>query len=163
MNHECLSVLVNRQQFWRDYLMSVCLWKIRFKKLTLSNIKEQFWSVCPKFVWIDDRWWRLFEILTFVRHSEVSSKLCYLFKILKFVRNSDVCSKLWRLFETLTFVRNSFQLDISAHKSKAELAHKGTMSLRSRPSSEALRSAVMRRSVSAASNFSSNTVTIKYS
>ena len=47
-------------------------------------------------------------------------------------------------------------LDISANKSKAELAHKGTMSLRSRPSSEALRSAVMRRSVSAASNFSSN-------
>ena len=48
-------------------------------------------------------------------------------------------------------------LDISANKSKAELAHKGTMSLRSRPSSEALRSAVMRRSVSAASNFSSAT------
>jgi hypothetical protein len=74
----------------------------------------------------------------------------------------DLCSKFWHLFEILTFVRNSFQLDISAHKSKAELAHKGTMSLRSRPSSEALRSAVMRRSVSAASNFSSNTVTIKY-
>ena len=78
MNHECLSVLVNRQQFWRNYLMSVCLWKIRFKKLILSNIKEQFWSVCP------NRW-----------------------SAVTFVRNSDVCSKLWNLFETLTFVRNS--------------------------------------------------------
>ena len=55
-------------------------------------------------------------------------------------------------------------LDVSAGRCKAELAHKGTMSLRSRPSSEALRSAVMRRSVSAASNFSStNTVIMKLS
>ena len=54
-------------------------------------------------------------------------------------------------------------LDVSAGRSKAELAHKGTMSLRSRPSSEALRSAVMRRSVSAASNFSStNTVRLSF-
>ena len=48
-------------------------------------------------------------------------------------------------------------LDVSANKAKAELAHKGALSMRHRPSTEALRSAVMRRSVSAASNFSSTT------
>ena len=46
-------------------------------------------------------------------------------------------------------------LDVSANKSKAQLAHKGTLGQRHRPSAEALRASVMRRSVS--SNFSSNT------
>ena len=42
-------------------------------------------------------------------------------------------------------------LDVSANKSKAELAHKGVLSQRHRPSTEALRTAILKRSVSAAS------------
>lgn len=45
-------------------------------------------------------------------------------------------------------------LDISANKSKAELAHKGILSQRQRPSTEALRASVLRKSVSTLSNTS---------
>lgn len=48
-------------------------------------------------------------------------------------------------------------LDVSANKFKAELAHKGTLSHRHRPTAEVLRASKMRRSVSTASNFSSIT------
>ncbi len=43
-------------------------------------------------------------------------------------------------------------LDVSPNKSRAELAHKGGMSQRNRPSTEALRTAILRRTVSATSN-----------
>lgn len=43
-------------------------------------------------------------------------------------------------------------LDISANKSRAELAHKGGLMQRQRPSTEALRTAILRRTVSATSN-----------
>ena len=43
---------------------------------------------------------------------------------------------------------------ISANKSKAELAHKGILSQRQRPSQEALRATVLRKSVSTLSNAS---------
>ena len=42
-------------------------------------------------------------------------------------------------------------LDVSAGKSKAELAHKGAMSQRTKPTSDALRTSILRRSVSASS------------
>ena len=45
-------------------------------------------------------------------------------------------------------------LDVSANKSKAELAHKGILSQRQRPSQEALRATVLRKSVSTMSNAS---------
>ena len=45
-------------------------------------------------------------------------------------------------------------LDVSANKSKAELAHKGILSQRQRPSQEALRASVLRKSVSTLSNAS---------
>jgi len=45
-------------------------------------------------------------------------------------------------------------LDVSANKSKAELAHKGILSQRQRPSQEALRATVLRKSVSTLSNAS---------
>jgi hypothetical protein len=47
-------------------------------------------------------------------------------------------------------------LDVSATKSKAQLAHKGTLGQRHKPSAEALRASILKRSVSTASNFSSN-------
>ena len=53
-------------------------------------------------------------------------------------------------------------LDVSASKSKALLAHKGTLGQRHRPSADALRASVMRRSVSTASNFSSSYHTVSY-
>lgn len=43
-------------------------------------------------------------------------------------------------------------LDVSANRSKAELAHKGLLSQRQRPSSEALRATVLRKSVSTLSS-----------
>merc|ERR1719357_2513746 len=46
-------------------------------------------------------------------------------------------------------------LDISASKSKAELAHKGLLSSRHRPSTEALRAAMLRKSVSHTSSTAS--------
>ena len=45
-------------------------------------------------------------------------------------------------------------LDVSANRSKAELAHKGLLSQRQRPSSEALRATVLRKSVSTLSSAS---------
>ena len=39
-------------------------------------------------------------------------------------------------------------LDVSASKSKAELAHKGVMSQRQKPTTDALRTAILKRSVS---------------
>ncbi len=43
-------------------------------------------------------------------------------------------------------------LDVSANKSKAELAHKGSMmAQRQRPSTDALRTAILKRSVSSSS------------
>ena len=46
-------------------------------------------------------------------------------------------------------------LDVSANRSRAELAHKGTfLSQRQRPSQEALRATVLRKSVSTLSNAS---------
>eukprot|EP00095_Tigriopus_kingsejongensis_P004757 maker-scaffold510_size151595-snap-gene-0.42 protein:Tk04757 transcript:maker-scaffold510_size151595-snap-gene-0.42-mRNA-1 annotation:"PREDICTED: uncharacterized protein LOC664255 isoform X4" len=48
-------------------------------------------------------------------------------------------------------------LDTSANKSKAELAHKGTMSQRNKPTNDALRTSILRRSVSATSTIDSLT------
>ena len=45
-------------------------------------------------------------------------------------------------------------LDVSANKAKAELAHKGILSQRQRPSQEALRATVLRKSVSTVSSAS---------
>ena len=45
-------------------------------------------------------------------------------------------------------------LDVSANRSRAELAHKGTLMQRQRPSQEALRATVLRKSVSTLSNAS---------
>ena len=45
-------------------------------------------------------------------------------------------------------------LDVSANRSKAELAHKGLLSQRQRPSTEALRATVLRKSVSTLSSAS---------
>ena len=45
-------------------------------------------------------------------------------------------------------------LDVSPNRSKAELAHKGALSQRQRPSADALRTAILRRTVSATSNVS---------
>ena len=45
-------------------------------------------------------------------------------------------------------------LDVSANRSRADLAHKGTLSQRQRPSQEALRATVLRKSVSTLSNAS---------
>ena len=50
-------------------------------------------------------------------------------------------------------------LDVSASKSKAELAHKGAMSQRTKPSNE-MRSAVLKRSLSAVST--KTTVLVKF-
>ena len=47
-------------------------------------------------------------------------------------------------------------LDVSATKSKAQLAHRGTLGQRHRPSNEALKRSILRRAPSNASNFSSN-------
>jgi len=46
-------------------------------------------------------------------------------------------------------------LDVSANKSRAELAHKGLLSSRHRPSQEALRAAMMRKSISHTSSTAS--------
>ena len=46
-------------------------------------------------------------------------------------------------------------LDVSPNRSKAELAHKGALSQRQRPSTDALRTAILRRTVSTTSNVSS--------
>ena len=45
-------------------------------------------------------------------------------------------------------------LDVSPNRSKAELAHKGALSQRQRPSTDALRTAILRRTVSTTSNVS---------
>ena len=47
-------------------------------------------------------------------------------------------------------------LDVSASKSKAQLAHRGTLGQRHRPSSDALKRSILKRAPSTASNFSSN-------
>ena len=49
-------------------------------------------------------------------------------------------------------------LDVSPNRSKAELAHKGALSQRQRPSTDALRTAILRRTVSTTSNVSANGV-----
>ena len=46
-------------------------------------------------------------------------------------------------------------LDVSANRSRAELAHKGLLSSRHRPSQEALRAAMLRKSISHASSTAS--------
>ena len=46
-------------------------------------------------------------------------------------------------------------LDVSANRSRAELAHKGLLSSRHRPSQEALRAAMMRKSISHTSSIAS--------
>ena len=46
-------------------------------------------------------------------------------------------------------------LDVSANRSRAELAHKGLLSSRQRPSQEALRAAMMRKSISHTSSTAS--------
>ena len=46
-------------------------------------------------------------------------------------------------------------LDVSASKSKAELAHKGLLSSRHKPSADALRAAMLRKSVSHTSSTAS--------
>lgn len=46
-------------------------------------------------------------------------------------------------------------LDVSANRSRAELAHKGLLSSRHRPSQEALRAAMMRKSISHTSSTAS--------
>ena len=47
-------------------------------------------------------------------------------------------------------------LDVSPNRSKAELAHKGALSQRQRPSTDALRTAILRRTVSTTSNVSAS-------
>lgn len=49
-------------------------------------------------------------------------------------------------------------LDVSPNRSKAELAHKGALKERQRPSTEALRTAILRRTVSTTSNVSQSVV-----
>ena len=51
-------------------------------------------------------------------------------------------------------------LDVSPNRSKAELAHKGALSQRQRPSADALRTAILRRTVSATSNVSQKYILI---
>ena len=46
-------------------------------------------------------------------------------------------------------------LDVSANRSRAELAHKGLLSSRNRPSQEALRAAMLRKSISHTSSTAS--------
>ena len=53
-------------------------------------------------------------------------------------------------------------LDVSANKSKAELAHKGVLSQRQRPSTEALRATVMRKSVSTLSSASDSGFPVRF-
>jgi hypothetical protein len=53
-------------------------------------------------------------------------------------------------------------LDVSAGRGKAELAHKGTLSQRRGPSTEALRTAILRRTASATSTVMPNTVSVYF-